>query len=136
MFAYWSTRMAKRDTGDDFGDAGLAIVEFGRAFPAEAIRTLRTTADRKVVFVRLHDNKAGIMRNMGNHYACRVIEPGSVRVQPTSNRNGFAIEFRDAPAFNDEFVFSSAEEAAEVSLWMLGNYTTAADIKPVEKSAG
>jgi hypothetical protein len=54
-------------------DTGLAIIEFNRAFPKEAIRQLQATANGQVVFVRLHDNKAGFMRNMQRHYACQVI---------------------------------------------------------------
>lgn len=122
VFAFYSSRTAKRTNEDRLHDTGLALMEFGRAFPHEAIRSLHTTADGNAVFVRLHDNKAGFMRNMRSHYACHLIEPGTVRVRDLRNGRGFAIEFLDAPFHNGEFTFSSAEEAAEVSLWLLGNY--------------
>jgi hypothetical protein len=121
LIAYYATRMAKYREEGNRHDAGLAIVEFGRAFPNEAIRSLHETADGKAVFVRLHDNRAGVMRNRGNHYACHLIEPGRVRVEPLSNGRGLGIEFLDSPTQNGSFSFATAAEAAEVSLWLLGN---------------
>lgn len=127
LFAYYSTRIAKRTNEDSLHDTGLALLEFGRAFPNEAIRSLHTTEDGNAVFVRLHDNKAGFMRNMRSHYACHLIEPGTVRVRDLRNGRGFAIEFLDAPFHNGEFTFASPLEAAEVSLWLLGNYVSTAE---------
>lgn len=128
LFAYFSTRMAKNEERSTLSDTGLAILEFGRAFPNEAIRSLHATADGSAVFVRLHDNKAGFMRNMRNHFACHLIEPGTVRVRQSKNGLGFAIEFLDAPYHNGEFTFATPQEAAEVSLWLLGNYVSDADL--------
>lgn len=131
--AAWFTTRSARERGDDsegLGDSGLAIMEFGRAFPNEAIRSLHRTADGKAVFVRLHDNKAGIMRNMGNHYACHLIEPGTVRVRPLASPNGFAVAFIDAPFHDGDFYFTNPAEAAEVSLWLLGNYVASGDMEP------
>jgi hypothetical protein len=136
LAAYISSRMARRSEDDSLADTGLAIMEFGRAFPAEAIRSLHRTSNGNAVFVRLHDNKAGFMRNMGNHYACHLIEPGTVRVSPLRDRNGFAIEFLDAPFHNGEFFFASSSEAAEVSLWLLGNYIASGDREPAALPAG
>lgn len=121
-FAYYATWMAKYREEGNRRDAGLAIIEFGRAYPLEAIRSLHETVDGLAVFVRLHDNRAGIMRNRGNHYACHLIEPGRVRVDPLPNGRGLAIEFLDAPTQNGSFIFMTAAEAAEVSLWLLGNF--------------
>jgi hypothetical protein len=122
LIAYYATRMAKDREEGSRHDAGLAILEFGRAYPNEAIRTLHETSDGQTVFVRLHDNRAGVMRNRGNHYACHLIEPGRVRVEPLSNGRGLGIEFLDAPTQNGSFSFATAAEAAEVSLWLLGNF--------------
>jgi hypothetical protein len=127
--AYFSSRMVRQED-EGFQDAGLAILEFGRAFPQEAIRSLHATSDGKAVFVRLHDNKAGFMRSMRNHFACHLIEPGTVRVQPLSTGKGFAVEFLDAPFHNGEFTFANSAIAAEVSLWLLGNYVGHADMAP------
>lgn len=127
LLAYFSTRMTRNADEGTLGDPGLAIVEFGRAFPNEAIRSLHATEDGKAVFVRLHDNKAGFMRNMRNHFACHLITPGRVRVRGLGNGHALAIEFLDASYHNGEYSFASAAEAAEVSLWLLGNYVAPVD---------
>ncbi len=136
LTAYVATRMAKGSDEASLADTGLAILEFGRAFPHEAIRSLHRTADNNAVFVRLHDNKAGFMRNMGHHYACHLIEPGTVRVRPLPDQNGFSVEFLDAPFHNGSFFFTNSSEAAEVSLWLLGNYVAAADRDTMPLPAG
>lgn len=124
--AYYVTRMAKNREADSQHDTGLAILEFARAYPNEAIRSLHQTVDGNAVFVRTHDNKAGIMRNHRRHFACHLIEPGRVRVMPLATGRGFDIDFLDAPGQNGTFVFASADDAAEVSLWLLGNLLTSA----------
>jgi hypothetical protein len=77
--AYYVTRIAKSEAADDRQDTGLAILEFGRAFPQEAIRALHATSDGQAIFVRLHDGKAGFMRNHRAHYACSLIYGGIPR---------------------------------------------------------
>jgi hypothetical protein len=129
VFAFAVTRMIRREKEDGLEDTGLAILEFGRAFPTEAIRNLQVTANGQAVFVRLHDNKAGFMRNLRNHFACHLIKPGRVRVKDEGSERALAIEFLDAPHHNGTFEFSSAAEAAEVSLWLLGNYVSDADLE-------
>ncbi|MGK9054405.1 hypothetical protein QTA58_22255 [Neorhizobium sp. CSC1952] len=135
VLAYYVTRLAGKDQGGNRHDTGLAILEFGRAFPEEAIRSLHTTADGEAIFVRLHDNKAGFMRSHRNHYACHLIEPGRVRVMPLPNARGFSVEFLDAPSQNGTFVFATEKEAAEVSLWLLDNYVNVADREVDEHKA-
>jgi hypothetical protein len=124
--AFYITRVAKANDDDDMHDTGMAILHFGRAFPEEAIRSLHSTADGSAIFVRLHDNKTGFMRNKHNHHACHLIEPGRVRIAPLPNAKGFSAEFLDSPSQNGTFVFSSEKEAAEVSLWLLDNYVSVA----------
>ncbi|MFB9952146.1 hypothetical protein ACFFP0_25150 [Rhizobium puerariae] len=108
-------------------DTGLAILEFGRAFPNEAIRSLHVTADGEAIFVRLYGSKAGFMRSQRNHYACHLIDPGRARITPLPDAKGFSVEFLDAPSQNGTFVFSTEKEAAEVSLWLLDNYVSVTD---------
>jgi hypothetical protein len=138
LLAFVATRMASQYKEEEgFRDTGLAILEFNRAFPKEAIRQLQATADGQVVFVRLHDNKAGFMRNMHRHFSCHVLEPGRVRVTSSQTGSGLTIEFLDHPHQNGTFEFVSPKEAAEVSLWLLGNYVADADLMlpPAEKPA-
>lgn len=127
FIAYVATRMAAQNKEDGLHDTGLAIIEFGRAFPNEAIRQLQATVDGQAIFVRLHDNKAGFMRNMSRHFACHLIEPGSVRVLASETGKGLSIEFANAPHHNGTYEFASAKEASEVSLWLLGNYVAEQD---------
>ncbi len=121
FLAFWATRLAARQDEDGLHDMGVALMEFGRAFPNEAIRDLHATTDGNVVFVRLHDNKAGFMRSMRGHYACHLIEPGIARVNPLPNGKGLEITFNDMPAHSGKFEFKSVGDAAEVSLWLLGS---------------
>jgi hypothetical protein len=134
--AYYVTRIARAEEADGRQDTGLAILEFGRAFPHEAIRSLHATADGSAIFVRLHDGKAGFMRNHRAHYACSLIKPGRVRVTPLPNSKGFAAEFLDSPHQNGTFVFDSEKEAAEVSLWLLDNYVSVEDRQMDTPSGG
>ncbi|MFK0165368.1 hypothetical protein [Rhizobium sp. NPDC090279] len=128
FFAYFATRMASQNKEDGLHDTGLAILEFGRAFPTEAIRQLQTTADGQAVFVRLHDDKAGFMRNVRNHFSVHLIEPGRAHAKISGSGRGLTVDFLDVPHHNDTFEFKTSTEAAEVSLWLLGNYVAADDV--------
>jgi hypothetical protein len=125
VMAFICVRMIAQNQEEGLHDTGLAIIEFNRAFPNEAIRQVQATANGQAVFVRLHGNKAGLMCNMIRHYACHLIEPGRVRVSSSETGRGLIIELRDAPRGTFEFV--SPKEASEVSLWLLGNYVAETD---------
>lgn len=127
---FYIRRIAGKNAEQDRHDVGTAILEFGRAFPEEAIRSLHITADGNAFFVRLHDSKTGFMRNRSNHYACHLIQPGRVRLVPRPDSKGFTAEFLDAPTHSGEFIFTSEREAAEVSLWLLDNYASVVDHEP------
>ncbi|MGB3814177.1 MAG: hypothetical protein WA950_13240 [Shinella sp.] len=102
-------------------DAGLAILEFGRAFPGEAIREVISTANGRTVFLRLHDGKAGCMHAHGHHYTCHLIEPGTVRVSSVGPRR-LEVQFANASFEGGTFEFRDEKQAAEVSLWLLGSF--------------
>ena len=102
-------------------DTGLAILEFGRAFPEEAIREVIATANGRTVFLRLHDGKAGCMHAHGHHYTCHLIEPGTVRVSSAGSTR-LTVQFTDASFEGGTFEFTSEKKAAEVSLWLLGSF--------------
>jgi hypothetical protein len=127
IVAFIAVRMSAKHEEQGLHDTGLAIIEFNRAFPAEAIRSLQATANGQVVFVRLHDNKAGFMRSMQRHYSCQVIQPGRVRVQSSDSGKGLTVDFLDTPHQNGTFEFTSPKEASEVALWLLGNYVAEPD---------
>jgi hypothetical protein len=135
LLALYASRMARLEKTEGSQDTGLAILEFGRAFPNEAIRALHVTADGGAVFVRLHDGKTGIMRNHRKHYNCHIIRPGRVRVTPSGNPKGFSVEFMDLRSHNGDYVFATTEEAADVSLWLLDNYVSPEDREPGQQEA-
>lgn len=125
---FW--RMKRDASDDDNRDTGQAILDFSRAFPTEAIRSLHMTTDGMAVFVRLHDNKAGFMRNMGKHHACMMLDPERLHVEHLETGDGFVVTFADTPKYSGAYRFKSAGEAAEVSLWLLGSYLEAAEDLP------
>ncbi|KQR67897.1 hypothetical protein ASG25_00430 [Rhizobium sp. Leaf384] len=122
--AYIYQRM-KRQQADDLStpDEGQAILDFGRAFPDEAIRAIHPTADGNAFFVRLHDGKAGIVLGQGRHYLCHLIVPGKVRITHAASGRGLGLSFSDTAIFDGTYEFATGETAAEVSLWILGSFS-------------
>lgn len=132
-FYMWMNARAERDW--DNPDAGSAMVDFGRAFPDEAIRALHSTADRKAIFLRLHDGKAGFIQSHGTHYVCHVIQPGKVRVNSSESGRGLIVHFPDFAYLDNAFEFQNAGEAAEVSLWLLGSFSPKSELTSDEADA-
>jgi hypothetical protein len=127
--AFYMRMNARAEREADKPDAGSAIVEFGRAFPDEAIRALHSTIDRKAIFLRLHDGKAGFIQSHGTHYVCHVIHPGKVRVNTSESGRGLIVHFPDFAYLDNAFEFPTAAEAAEVSLWLLGSFAPKSDLE-------
>lgn len=127
MLGIYGYRLIRAEKDDDNAfDAGLAIIDFARAFPNEAIRSLHITHDGGAVFVKLHDNKSGFMRNMGNHHACIILDASKITLEPLPLENGFHIAFQDWPKYDGKYRFETQEEAADVALWLLESLTLAA----------
>lgn len=114
-----SRQAAERDTGG-------AILEFGRAFPTEAIRSVILTADGNAAFLRLADDRTGFLQSMGKHYVARIIDPGQITASPLPSGLGMKILFRESTLKGGDYRFRTAQEAAEVSLWLVGSYAAAA----------
>lgn len=113
-------------------DTGSAILDFGRAFPDEAIRAIHATADEKAYFVRLHDGKAGFMASHGTHFVCHLIELGKVNVSNAPSGRGLTVHFFDFAYLDGVYEFSSADVAAEVSLWLLGSFNPQSEFRAVQ----
>lgn len=126
VFFWWANRLIAADQAAEQFDAGIAIIEFGRAFPQEAIRDVVVAADGAMIFLRLWDGRAGCMKPVGNRYHCHIVEPGRVTVQQTDNPKALAIEFPATSMRGGVFEFRTPREASEVSLWLLGSFVTAA----------
>ncbi|MCY0147069.1 hypothetical protein OEG84_04890 [Hoeflea sp. G2-23] len=109
----------------DTRDHGEVILEFARAYPGEAIRSVIMTEDGVGSFLRLADGKTGFLQLMGRHYVARLIEPGDVAVAAVEGRPGLSVKFHDSTLRGGDYVFESAEDAAEVSLWLCGGFALA-----------
>jgi len=133
--AFYMRMNARAERDAENPDAGSAIVEFGRAFPDEAIRALHSTTDRKAIFLRLHDGKAGFIQSHGTHYVCHVIHPGKVRVNTSQSGRGLIVHFPDFAYLDNAFEFQTAAEAAEVSLWLLGSFGPRSELEDVPSEA-
>ena len=127
MFFFWATGLVKQGQANERFDAGLAIVEFGRAYPNEAIRNVIISADGEMVFLRLWTGLTGCMRRNGPRFLCHVIDPAAMRVTPTTDGKGLELDFGGFKALSGSFEFRSQREAAEVSLWILGSFAARAE---------
>lgn len=120
-FFFWATNLLKTEADEEKFDAGLAILEFGKAYPDEAIRQVMMSSDGEMVFLRLWTGRAGIMRRMGNRELCHLVDPAEVRISAADEGRSLKLDFPDMKALSGTFEFRSEKEAAEVSLWILGS---------------
>ncbi len=129
LAGFFYMRMKARAESDRHEpDAGVAILDFGRAFPEEAIRAIHATADEKAYFVRLHDGKAGFMAAHGTHFVCHLIEAGKVNVSNAESGRGLKVHFSDFSYLDGVYEFVSPQIAAEVSLWLLGSFNPQSEL--------
>lgn len=120
-FFFWATNLLKTEAEGERFDAGLAILEFGKAYPDEAIRQVLMSADGDMVFLRLWTGRTGLMRRVGNRELCYLVNPAEVRVSLQADGKSLEINFPNMKHMNGTFAFRSEREAAEVGLWLLGS---------------
>ncbi|MBB1247932.1 MULTISPECIES: hypothetical protein [unclassified Rhizobium] len=133
-FFYWATGFVRKSEADERFDAGLAVLEFARAYPHEAIRNLVISGDGEMVFLRLWTGGAGCMRRISSRYLCSLIDAERVTLSATADPKTISIEFHDHAALTGVYSFKSEKDAAEVSLWLLGSVATRID-RDMEPSA-
>jgi hypothetical protein len=126
VFIVFMVHVTGRWVKRDDPDTGTALLEFGRVYPGEAIRSIVNTTDGKAHFYRLHGGKTGFLQQMGHHSVARVIEAGSIHVSPLDNARSLKIDFRESGFPGGVYNFDSEEDAAEVSLWLCGTFAMAA----------
>lgn len=124
-FFAWATNLLKTEADGERFDAGLAILEFGRAYPDEAIRHVLMSADGEMVFLRLWTGRTGLMRRVGNRELCYLVDPESVRVSADGGGKSLTIDFPAHKPMSGTYMFRSEKEAAEVGLWLLGSVAVA-----------
>lgn len=112
--------------GSEEADAGTALIEFGSAFPGEAIRAVIMTADKKASFFRLAEGRTGFLQTMGRHSIARLIEPEKVSVAAHDSAPALKIDFGETAFTGGTYRFASQEDASEVSLWLCGAFAKAA----------
>ena len=121
-FFFWATNLLKTEADGEKFDAGLAILEFGKACPDEAIRQVLMSSDGEMVFLRLWTGRTGLMRRVGNREYCHLVDPADVRVSEAGGKS-LTITFPTLKQMSGTFAFRSEKEAAEVGLWLLGSVT-------------
>jgi hypothetical protein len=124
---FYLFRREKQAPTASIEDAGAAIVEFGKAYPALPIRDVILTKDRASAFLRLADGRVGVVQAVGSNTIARLITPGSILVQPSEGNATIRLDFRDATFRNGAFAFTTAQDAAEVSLWLVGAFVADPD---------
>ncbi|MCB1446038.1 MAG: hypothetical protein KDJ87_09650 [Rhizobiaceae bacterium] len=120
-FFFWATNLLRTEAEGERFDAGLAILEFGKACPNEAIRQVLMSADGEMVFLRLWTGRTGLMRRIGNRTLCHLVNPADVRVSAEAGSRTISITFPAMKPMSGTFTFRSEKEAAEVGLWLLGS---------------
>ena len=98
------------------------MVEFGIAYPNEAIRGVLMDKSGATTFMRLAAGKTGLTQIVGNAWVVRIIEPDDVQVNVTDDGEGLVLKFDQDSMIGGEYQFSSPEDAAEVSLWICGSF--------------
>jgi hypothetical protein len=122
-FFFWATNLLKTEADGERFDAGLAIIEFGKAYPNEAIRQVLISADGEMVFLRLWTGRTGLMRRDGNREYCHLVDPADVRISAEAGGKSLTITFPTLKQMSGTVNFRSEKEAAEVGLWLLGGMT-------------
>ncbi len=112
----------RRADGEGEDDTGSALLQFGTSFPDAAVRDVVRTADGKATFLRLADGRTGLVRVDGLRHAMRIIEPRQVDVDGPAGDCGLRLSFRGEEDTAQTFVFTRAQDAAEVSLWLCAGF--------------
>jgi len=120
VFITWMVHITGSWKPKDEPDTGTALVEFGMSYPGEAIRAVISTADDKTHFFRLASANTGYLHQMGNHCVARLIGPGAVLVDLVDDSPTLKVDFREVGLPAGTYSFASEEDAAEVSLWLMG----------------
>ncbi|MCR9134788.1 MAG: hypothetical protein NXI27_02255 [Alphaproteobacteria bacterium] len=103
-------------------DTGSVIVTFSRAYPNNPIREVRKTEDGETAFLRTADGAVGLVHGSGNYNVATLLEPGSIMVESAENDRTIRLHFSRDNIRDGAFTFATIEDAAEVSLWLCGNF--------------
>lgn len=135
VFITWMVHITGSWKPKDEPDTGTALVEFGMSFPGEAIRAVISTADDKTHFFRLASANTGYLHQMGKHGVARLIGPGAVLVDLVDDSPTLKVDFREVGLPAGTYSFASEEDAAEVSLWLMGTLAMAQNSSGISENA-
>lgn len=121
LFYLRSVRQRNVEAGSD-DDTGSIIVAFSRAYPTNPIREILQTEDRENAFLRTADGAVGLVQVSDNYRLATLIEPGSILVDSAENDRTIRLHFSRDNIRDGAFTFASVSDAAEVSLWLCGNF--------------
>ncbi|MBW3098134.1 hypothetical protein [Pseudohoeflea coraliihabitans] len=136
VFITFMVHVAGRWRRRDDPDTGTSLIEFASIFPGEAVRSVISTSDRSTRFFRLASGMTGFLHRAGRVNEALLIQPASTRVSAVEDAPALTIDFCDADMPTRSYVFRSPEDAAEVSLWLMGSYVLAAGEAAANGDAG
>lgn len=127
---YGYLRAVRRRTDAILGneDTGAVLVAFSSAYPDRPVREILHTEDRKGAFLRIADGTVGLVRVTPHHTAASLLEPGSLLVDAADNDRTIHLHFPGSKSDEGTFTFATIAEAAEVSLWLCGNFVPPGEI--------
>lgn len=120
VYLKWKRRQS--DVVEPIEDTGSIIVEFSRAYPTHPIREILHTEDNGSAFLRIADGSVGLVQVSGNHTLATLLDPGSILVESAENDRTIRLHFSRTNIRDGAFTFASVADAAEVSLWLCGNF--------------
>ncbi len=116
-------------------DMGSVIVAFARAYPNSPIREMLHTEDGEGTFLRTADGAVGLVQASGNHRLATLLEPGDVQVESVENDRTIRLHFSRENVRDGDFTFAAVADAAEVALWLCGNFVPTAANDPAAPPA-
>ncbi|WP_419912278.1 hypothetical protein [Hoeflea sp.] len=126
LYLRWRRQDVEKAAG--MADTGSAIVAFTKAFPDLAVRDVVMTKNMLCAFLRIADGRVGFVEHTSLHVAARLLDPHTLIVGVPGDTRTISVAF---PGGGDgTYEFASTEEAAEVSLWLCGEFAVAGAESP------
>lgn len=122
IYGYLRLMRERSDEIADNEDTGSLLVAFSNAYPDRPIREILHTEDRSVAFLRIADGTVGLVQVTPHHTSVLLLEPGDLLVDAADNDRSIHLHIAGDRAQEQTFTFASVSDAAEVSLWLCGNF--------------
>ncbi|MEX3009193.1 hypothetical protein [Hoeflea sp. TYP-13] len=136
LFVYLRWRRRSAVPSGAIEDAGSAILVFSQAYPELPIRDVIITKDKECAFLRLADGKVGFVQQSARHASARLLEPESMTIGQSAGDETISVNFPGSGHADGQFVFDTVHDAAEVSLWLCGEFASVASDQPEDDDEG